>query len=705
MPAADLKRVEPQQSGSGVVLIGRTLFNSQDYNPDMNGALGISRYERIRRDPEVASCLDRIKRPVIAANWGIEPPEKGNKKDEMVELCERYVMGVGSRRSDQTFKGGLLPHVLLALDFGVSALEKVWGVNEKGQQVYARLAPILPQSIREFEVGPLGECERLVQYAYTNSGFQRTVIPDPKTPGTAEEKIAVFTYRKEGDNFFGRAMLREVFQAWFHKSELWTLDGLQKERNGMGLTVIKIPQSVVDTTSAEYVSATKVAYELRAHERQGAVIGDGWELNQIFPTGTAPDIKGSMEYCDSQIARALGAEFIQLGNSPNGTRSLGDSKIDHFMLCLQGLTDMIEEFVNTQIIPVLIKQNYGPQEEYPRLQCEDLDKMSGKEKAEILKLLHDAGMIKYDRKMEEVLREENDFPEIDEATREEEPSPLELIQAKAAATANAPPPSNTPPVQKAAGPRALLPHEVHVDVSDIASFLDQEPNRIWHRVIEPLRADQIKRLSAAAAGASDEALAWGDLPRVLGKTMASELTAAVVQVYRRGRVDVARELSRQRITKADDGEDEDIQPKQNELRWVKWLATGFVASQLSALITEAKKAGQIARNADLSQADTTERVMDALKALSEPSAIAELAGTITRAYQNGRNEQAKAMRDQIDTAYYSAVMDQGTCPSCAALDGAEHDLGDSTYDTPNMNCDWPPNCRCITVYVARDQAA
>ena len=51
------------------------------------------------------------------------------------------------------------------------------------------------------------------------------------------------------------------------------------------------------------------------------------------------------------------------------------------------------------------------------------------------------------------------------------------------------------------------------------------------------------------------------------------------------------------------------------------------------------------------------------------------------------------------------MMDQGTdqCAeqggTCSDLDGAEHELDDPLYETPNPNCAWSPNCRCQTIYI------
>jgi len=747
--SSELDKVERQQSGSGVILIGRMLFNRADYNPDLQGQAGTEKYERMRRDPAIAGHLTRWKAQLMAASCGFEAPKKGNKKaiDIMMDLCNRYILGEGRQYTQNTLKGGLLPHILLKYDFGCSAIEKVWGVNEKGQQVYARLAPILPQSIFEFEIGPYGECARIVQYAYTDRGFKKQLIPDPVlTPdATADDKIAVFTYRKEGDNYFGRPVLRELYQAWFHKSELWTLDGMQKERSGMGLTVIKIPGTITDTNSPEYRAAQKVAFEMRGHERNGAVIGEDWDLEQKYPTGTEPNILGSIELCNRAIAHAFNDQQSQYGNTPNGTKGLGEVETNVSQIGNQASADEIEEEINTQLVRILCFRNVGPQPEYPRFQFEDLDKMSGTQKAQNVKLLMDAKAMRPDRKLEEHLREVNDLPEIDDSTREDyapslppqittsdgegggagsggedgskpNPAPSEKQSpAKPAAKASTATPAAVP-----AGPfwREPYKHEEHVAMKEISAFIDEEPNRVWQRVIAPFRAQQIQRLSRSAAESSDAALARGDFggspgKRPLEQRMTDELYTALLNVYLRGRRDVADELARQKKVSApakadttDTGDDEgdSTQPTGSQLAWVKTLAAGFVASQLFAMVLRAKEAGQSARNANLSRAAVEEKVMDALKELSVPLLQAKLAGAIMRTYTNGRVEQGKAMSDQIQTVFYSSLLDTATCQPCRGMDGAQLDMDTLDSQVPNPNCYGEDYCRCVPVFVSREAA-
>lgn len=731
-----LSRVQRQFAGTGTAVLQKKIFHRQDYNPELQGQAANDRYHRMRRDPEIYSALATIKAVISGALWQWELPQEVQKNKaaiEQKELCEKYIMGAGRNDSRSTWKGGILPHILLMLDYGMSAMEKVWGVDENGKQGYARLVPILPWTVQEFILGDYGEVARIVQYAYAPNKdgtytFRRQEIPEVDTIDP-QEKIAVFSFRQEGDNYFGESMLRACFEPWYHKSELWMIDAQQKEIAGRGYRIIKIPGAASKGSDA-YNSAQTVAETL---EMGWAVIGDDWEVETKFPTGTPPDLMRSLEYGDSQIARALGTEFQHLGTTNSGSRSVGDVQSDNMLLKVQAVADLIEEYVNTQLRNPLLRRNYGKVEFPPFLKCEDLLRMKGQDKAITLKALADAGLIKPDRMLEERLRKENDLPEIDDATREEPPDPLALAEAQVAARSqngNAPDtqrPANQAkperqPIQRAAGAapaasaqlfwRDVMPHEAHVALVDVSGYLDREPAMLMSRIVLPYRKEQIRRLAKAATSSSvsDADLAAQRLPHPFETRMATDLATALQDVYLRGRREVVAEAKRQvSLAKVDDAEDEsddyEVAPSKGQLGWIKTIAAGFSAAMLAALVNEAAKSGLAQRQADVTGPRAEAEVMRALDALSLPKVAADLAGAVTRAYTTGRNEQIDAMRDVFDSYYYSAVMDSGTCHECMARDGQEHELDDPNYATPSPYCDGGDRCRCITIAVVRGAEA
>lgn len=728
----DVSISEKRLGASGVMVFGGTLFNNEDYNSDLAGQAGRSVYEQMRRsDPDVASGLSKITMPLLSADWSIEPAEKDSDEEkEIAKFCEKWVMGRGRLDPFSMSWQDFLRHALLMLSDGFSAFEKVWGMDDEGRQVYSILGPILPKSVDtfQFKTDGSGALDYMRQRCFTaDRGYVTADIP--------AEKLVLFNFSREGDNLWGWPILRAAYKPWYLKKTLEIIDGIRHERHGVGFAVMKIPAGASDTTKTY---AEQVAREMRVHDRQGVVIEDDMDLQILYPTGQGSDIVGSIGLLRTQILQVLLSEFMEHGTGPSGSRALVTSKIDLMMLSLQGIARQIEETVNRQLIVPLVYRNYGPREKYPTLKCEDMDKMGGTELADILSKFATASLVHPRADLEQHILKTLQLPEIpedelaqmkkaDDAAREmamNPPDPLEMAKAKGQ---GAPPPKDgdKPPKEEkpkiASEPAPLIfrrepfPHEAHMQFSEIRSFLDDEPKRIWHRVIAPFREKQIAGLAAEAASAPDVALSRGRLgdsvdqrmarAGSIERRMADDLAGALMRCYTRGRGDVVAELNRQRTVKmAEDAEDdgiEETEPTTAQKAWVKRLAESFVTGSTIALVGEAIRASIQARQADLPKATIERRVTAALEDLSIPRQQAQLEGQITRAYTTGRDEQATAVAEAIETYRYTAILDEATCQSCESRDGAEHDGTDPNYETPSPYCDWPDNCRCFDVYVAK----
>jgi hypothetical protein len=745
----------PQLSGAGEVLFGRELWDRQDYNPSMRSGQALATYEKMRStDGEIAGGLMRLTSPLLSAKWQIEPP-KGEDPGthEPTLLCRRVLMGDTYADPFSDTWSDRLRHALLMLPFGFSAFEKVWGVDRDGRQVYARLAPIMPQTFFKFTFSEDGKLE---------SGTQRAYVVRTGTYETVEipaAKLAVFTFGREGMNIFGRAILRTAWIHWHYKRSLIEIDGIRHERCGVGVSWVEIPEgdSVSDDQRAD---VEKVTRQLRTHEQQGVYMPPGWKLHVDYPTGTMSDIVGSLKYHDQQESRSLLTEFMATGTAETGSRSVVSSKIDQMMLALQGTANIVEDVFNRQAIPDLVARNFGEQEEYPQLQCEDLDKMSGTQLAEISKLLADAGLLRADKPLRAHYRETLDLPPEDDATLDDPKTAANPFGAgtaqggvpdsgsmpagaKEAEPAAAPKPSaaDTPPKTAENGgsikarasltfmgsevvpigspvslSRAPMPHECFCAFTEMKAYMRDEPQRIWHRVVEPYRKRLAARIAAKVPGMPDDKLAARDLGAMPGLRgpFEDDMAAALLKVYMRGRASVLAERQRQlsgtpvspvpvSFREGEPGDEWDIAPSKEQKAWVATLAVGFVGALVTGMVNEASRAGLAARQAEVSARDQQAQVLAAVDALSVARQQVELSGTVNRTFGTGRTEQADEMRDQIVTEYYSAIMDEGTCAACAALDGMEQKEGDDKFTTPNPECAGDDNCRCVNVYVFRQE--
>lgn len=743
----DIKSQEEQISGSGFMRFGGIMFNIADYNPTLQGQQGAKIYEEMRKsDPEVAAGLARITQPLRAAHWGIEPvDEKDEKEVEIAKFCEKWIMGRGRLDKFATKWAHVLDHLLLALSDGFSALEAVWGIDQEGNQVYKTLAGILPKTVWQFvfKTDGSGDLDYILQRAWSVRGqFVEARIP--------AEKLIVLTFNREADNLWGTPILRNVYKPWYWKDKLWRIDGMRHERHGLGFTKFKIPNG---SNPDQKRAAEDIVREARANERGYVVFEEDFDVEISYPTGAGTDVIGSIKYMDQQIAQVLFSEFMHLGSTESGSRAVSQSKIDLLLANLQGMATAIEDAVEPLIVE-LVAKNFGQRDEYPRMKCEDLSSLSGPLIADILQKMMAAtvGAITPGPDIEQFLREAYSLPLIpddmlklmQEIQKVELENKLELLKnppqppplngpppfgGKAPVPANGPiPPSPGGPnddkvpkgqPQMAIEPtlprlaRAPLAHEQHCMFADMSVYLQDEPKKIWHRTVAPFRKAQIVRIASAVSNSTDEEFKAGKFfpngQMPLRGRLVKDLTDALMPVYLRGRQTVVDERNRQ-LTKTAASYDihpedsaDDIQPTSDERKWVGVIAGAFTTLMLGSLMTEASRTAQNARNADASRKDQERQIISDLESMSVPVQQANLAGAVNQSFINGRSEQAKSMSDTLQTAFYTAIMDEGTCEPCAALDGQEHEPFDPNFATPNPDCAWPSNCRCTDVWVFRDE--
>ena len=122
-------------------------------------------------------------------------------------------------------------NALLCLDFGCAAHEDLWHID--GDKVRLRkLAPRLPYTFYRYHVDEDGESLLyLEQYGYRGNNFVNVLVP--------AEKIAYFVNDMEGAYFYGRSVLRAAYQHWYMKSQIYRIDAIAIERNGLGVPTIK----------------------------------------------------------------------------------------------------------------------------------------------------------------------------------------------------------------------------------------------------------------------------------------------------------------------------------------------------------------------------------------------------------------------------------------------------------------------------------
>lgn len=702
-----------QTALTGVRYEGGAVFNRDDFNARLAQQDGTKVYDEMRTtDAVISASLDRIIWPLMAASWTVRAAEEDSQGEEIAEFVEsvlmpeRYTLG-----SSLTTWMDTLRHVLLMVPFGFTAFERVWDVDEQGRNVYRELFPIHPRSVWKFEVDERGDLAAIVQRAYDTGGRLKVTRVEV---GSA----MVVTFGREAKNPWGRATLRPIYGDWYLKRVLLEVDAIRHEKYGGGIATLTMQDGVTRGQGA-WEEAEKVVFELRSHHRQGAVLENGQKLEVFYPSGTGSDVIGSVKYHDEAIERALWSEFMSIGLSETGSRATHESKTGMLFLANQGVANVIRGAFNAQAIRPLVDAAFGVRPAYPTIEVEDLDKMTGDQLSTVLAPLVKAGVITPDGDLEEHVRNVLKFPAANPKTAktpvgpepsedpdedEDEAEDAELEAVKAGES----------------GARLMielrrdpLPHESACRWREMADFLEQEPQDVMRNAVIPVRNRQISKLAKALASGSAAEATKRPPPVPFVKEMVAAIVAALREAYLRGAQDVRQErelqLSEERVSGAitfQEGEadldDDDIVDEVQRKASAKLnrKAEAFAVATGAALLARGMME-RVAVQPSLVGAALERQIANAMGGLSTAVLEAEVAGLVATALAIGRNDQAAAIG--VERAFYSAILDEGTCDACLPLDGDEHEPGDVRYETPNSDCESTASgsnrCRCVTVYV------
>jgi len=340
-----------------------------EYNPQLEGLTAIRTYEKMRRsDAQVAATLLACELPIRAANWDVLPASPDPLDREIAQFVKEnlfggleYVSPAGAKTTQCW--DDVLRNALLMLPFGAAAHEEIYAVDGSSVRL-ARLAPRLPVTFYRWITDVDGETLlALNQYGYRNSNFESVEIP--------VDRLAVFTFNKEGANFFGRSMLRPAYMHWYIKHNLYRIDAIAGERNGLGIPTI---EQGPNASKEDRQAAASWVTQLAAHEKTGIALPPGWKLTLQGVQGQVRDLFNSIEHHNIEISRTALAFFMNLGQSSrsSGNRALGQEMTDFFFLAVQATADQIARTITATAVKRLVDYNWDGVERYPTLQVSNL---------------------------------------------------------------------------------------------------------------------------------------------------------------------------------------------------------------------------------------------------------------------------------------------------------------------------------------------
>jgi len=630
------------------------------------------------------------------------------------------------------------------LKSGFAIFEPLYAKDARGRWYCSKLPQRLPLSLH---TNPWLENDehttlRAIRQQATR-GFE-TISPE-----IAVERLLLFIWQRQGNNWQGRSAFRAVqYIAGRVMPMLLKLIGVTLQREGAGIPIAQAKDPSTPLEGPQRTALNELMQSMVFHESASAVLPAGWEINWVFSGGSN---KGHVlevwRELGTVVLQQLGAQQIQLGTSNTGARSVGEvhdarstqkpkSALQQCEAVLNG--DDNEPFQG--LAPRICRFNFGEQAAYPRvkltlqrpeLPVSELTTSAAQAKA--------AGMFHPTFEDELVYRERAGLPPIDLAQWEKAKAEAD---ARAATLPGAPgaDPGREGPENGAGAPLpsggAKDKPELAKDEKPLKASAQRAPWQPWR----PLRASEQKlqlakldeyftsrrdvyearvrpvlmAVLAKAAPGIERAMADGKVQPA--EIVALELKAAklfelnrqfVAEVRSAGAASVRDELAERPLTAAAADGDDREDDRAAELRRIRDDADEIADAQADALTRRqlGRAKGELEREAidALRTKSPAAVVVDrAIDRQLETGAFRSDAGYVTtKAFNVGRDEAARILGG-IASVEYSAILDSATCTACAQDDGKTAAFDSAEHDAllpPNRDCAGGDNCRCFLIMV------
>jgi hypothetical protein len=382
-----------------------TSWTREEWNPKLRDKLGVTEWYRMKRlDGIVRGSLRAFKTPVLSAHWFMKPGSDATRDKNVAEKIQENLecdMNVSWSRT--------LEDILLMCEYGYMVMEKVYALKDDGKVHLAKLAPRHPADIQKFEYDRNGGPDGIVMEPMSQVGsfdpVQGIFIPI--------DKLAIFSLEAEAGDMQGISILRSAYKHYKYKDTLYKIDAIQKERHGIGVPVIKMPPG---WKKADKDLAEQIGRNLRTNERSHITLPPMWEIYFAKLEGQPVDSLPSINHHNQMIMANVLAPFI----TETGTTK---ESLETFYKATRYVAETVADTMNRHVIQPLVAINYS-RVKPPKLCVRRIGEWEdARTQSFTLRNYVGAGLILPDETLEAHLREENDLPEIDFATRVEPVAP------------------------------------------------------------------------------------------------------------------------------------------------------------------------------------------------------------------------------------------------------------------------------------------
>jgi len=404
----------------------------EEYLRELQGRQGRAKFRQMYNNDVVRRAIRAVKLPMLAATWTAEGAE-GPDADKANEFLEQ-------QKDDMVHSWhGLLDDVITGTStYGASVYQVLYkrrlGSNHKEPDKRSQYDDGLwgwaywsPRGQETWEGWVWDEDGRLTHLRQLDQYASRGIVEVP-----LDRSVHFVIEGRMGDPN-GESLLRAAYEPWYGLKHADNWIGILTERMG-GIPVFRVTDenlALFDDANPEmaslraYLESAGTAF--RIDEHMAGLIPYGIEFEVEAPPIKVDDLIAYIRLCSWRILGSVLAQFLELGQAPQGSYAKSQSDKEFFLLAEEALLGhTIAETINRQEVPRLFGMNAGSfnLEKLPRLVPSDLQVPTLADLAGPLKDLTAAMVLTPGPALEEHVRNAGKLPKEEEAEEESrEPMP------------------------------------------------------------------------------------------------------------------------------------------------------------------------------------------------------------------------------------------------------------------------------------------
>ena len=368
-------------------------------------ATRIRAYQKmLNNDAAVDVSLRAYKVPVQAATFYIQPFDDTQVNLDIAEFCGFNIFENLSKPFSL-----VMNDILKMYEFEFSVIEKVWspgvwtpkrsGANAKNYTMLKKLAarptPTIGQILYDDNGGPNGVKQNAIRAGGLNDPIDIPI-----------DKLIIFSLNSD-IGVAGKSILRTAYKHWYYKDNLYKIDGIQKERHGMGFQRVSL---IAGFSDEDKKAGLELVQSIRTNERAGIVTTPMMDFSFVDMVGQPVDVLASIEHHNGQIMLNTMTQFLLLGMSSGGGRATAAAGQDMFTKSLKFVANCICDAINMYLIPQLVGYNFDTTN-YPKLCVRNIGEAADLQKlASAFSNLLAQNAITMDFETEQFFRELFDLP-------------------------------------------------------------------------------------------------------------------------------------------------------------------------------------------------------------------------------------------------------------------------------------------------------